>query len=100
VRKFVIAEDENSNGGKRKRSAKICPGQYEIYFEELQNNEAFRINKFNPNNPDILDETWNSLTLLKLNAAGGPIKTVEHWKEVSVPIFASYDSFLIIINYT
>jgi hypothetical protein len=50
VRKFVIAEDENRNGGKRKRSAKICPGQYEIYFEELQNNEAFRINKFNPNN--------------------------------------------------
>jgi hypothetical protein len=90
-----MAEDENRCGGKRKRSAKISPG----HLEELQNNEAFRINKFNPKNPDILDETWNALAL-KLNAACGPIKTVQQWKEVSVLIFASYISFLIIVNYT
>jgi hypothetical protein len=94
-----MAEDENRCGGKRKRSAKISPGQYQIYLGELQNNEAFRINKFNPKNPDILDETWNALAL-KLNAACGPIKTVQQWKEVSVLIFASYISFLIIVNYT
>jgi hypothetical protein len=98
VRKFVKAQNENRSAGKRKRSAKISPRQYQIYLEELQDNEAVRLNKFNPKNPDILDETWNSLTL-KLNAAGGPIKTVQQWKEVSVLTFASY-ILLIIVNYT
>ncbi|KAB0803243.1 hypothetical protein PPYR_00213 [Photinus pyralis] len=63
---------------KKARSSKITAGQYSLYLEELQANESFRTNKFK--NPSILDETWNSLAV-KLNAAGGPIKTVPQWKE-------------------
>lgn len=52
-------------------------------MEELQNNVAFRNNKYNPQTPDILEHTWENLTL-KLNSTGGPQRNLGQWKKVFI----------------
>lgn len=68
-----------TNENKRKRQQKTTRQQYEIYLAELENNKDFRENVFSPNNPSVLKETWEKITV-RLNAAGGPIKDVASWK--------------------
>ncbi|KAF5272394.1 hypothetical protein FQR65_LT17415 [Abscondita terminalis] len=55
--------------------------QYELYLEEVEVNQAFRDNKFDGSNPNLLSESWKKLTN-KLNAVGGAIHTTAGWKRV------------------
>jgi hypothetical protein len=66
-----------------KRSGKTIHQQYCLYLGELEKNAAFRTNKYSPNNPDVLDNTWEELAI-KLNSSGGPKRTVVQWKKVHV----------------
>jgi len=66
---------------KKKRAAKTTRRQYEMYLEELRANKAFRENKFDATQPNIIDESWQKLCN-KLNASGGPVKSVQEWKRI------------------
>lgn len=66
---------------KRPRAGKTIRGQYILYIEHLKSNKAFRENKFDANQPHIIEETWEKLVQL-LNASGGPIRNVKEWKGV------------------
>lgn len=74
---------------KEKRSKKTTRGQYELYLSELTHNKAFRENKFDGTDPDIIENTWKSLCE-KLNACGGPQKSVQQWKRVGPVCFSSW----------
>lgn len=67
---------------KKKRAAKTTRKQYEIYLEELRVNEAFRENKLDATQPNIIEDSWQNLCQ-KLNASGGPVKSVQEWKRVN-----------------
>lgn len=72
---------QNMNSAEKKRSSKTTRGQYELYLDELSTNKHFRDNKFDATNPDIIENTWQGLCI-KLNALGGPVKSVPEWKRV------------------
>lgn len=50
-------------------------------MEELRANKAFRENKLDAIQPNIIDESWQNLCK-KLNASGGPVKLIQEWKRV------------------
>lgn len=66
---------------KKKRCPKTTRQQYMLYLEEVENNEAFRNNKFSPEDSTILETTWENLTT-SLNSSGGPQKPTAAWKRV------------------
>jgi len=70
-----------NNEEKKKRAAKTTRRQYELYLEELRANKAFRENKLDATRPNIIEESWENLSH-KLNASGGPVKSLQEWKRV------------------
>lgn len=72
----------------RKRSTKISQ-QQQLFIEEMRGNEMLRNNKFDPSHPNGIPDAWKSLAQ-KLNSSGGPIKSVEAWKKVSLYFYIQY----------
>jgi len=70
-----------NNEEKKKRTGKTTSKQYELYLEELRTNKAFKENQLDETRPNIIEESWKNLTK-KLNASGGPVKTVQEWKRI------------------
>lgn len=68
---------------KKKRSTKTTRQQYAIYLEELEASSLIRNNKFDPAHPEVLDQSWDLLSL-KLNSCGGPTRITSQWKRVSI----------------
>ncbi|CAH0553779.1 unnamed protein product [Brassicogethes aeneus] len=67
------------NESRKKRTPRTSRIQYQLYLDELETNEAFRENKFNNENPQVLKKSWEALCT-KLNATGGAIKSIPDWK--------------------
>lgn len=67
---------------KRTRAGKTTRTQYMLYLEELKSNNAFRENKFDANQPHVIEQSWEKL-VQTLNASGGPSRNVKEWKKVS-----------------
>ncbi|KAK4886033.1 hypothetical protein RN001_002304 [Aquatica leii] len=74
---------------KKKRCPKTTRQQYMLFLEELENNENFRCNKFSPETPNIIQDTWEKLTV-SLNSSGGPQRSMIAWKK----IFADWKSLV------
>lgn len=87
-----------NNEEKKKRAAKTTRRQYELYLEELNANKVFRENKFDGTRPNIIEESWENLSH-KLNASGGPVKSVQEWKRVHFNNKLIYNLMLINIYY-
>lgn len=66
---------------KRPRAGKTTRVQYTLYLDVLRENKQFRENKFDANQPNLIEETWEKLARA-LNASGGPVRCVKEWKRV------------------
>ena len=47
----------------KKRLGKTIRQQFSLYLDELQENEAFRLNKFDLSQPNILEKSWENSML-------------------------------------
>lgn len=72
--------------GEKKRSSRTTHQQYKIYLEEIRINKPLRENKFDASQPDIIQDSWKNLCE-RLNASGGPIKSIQEWKRVRKKCF-------------